>query len=95
VLETLRYGTAAHNGDLPPAEVLAVAVDEGARGRGIGLTLVSSALDEMRRRGIDGARVVTVAGNDAALHMYVAAGFERHSRTEVHRGVPQEVLVWR
>jgi glycosyltransferase involved in cell wall biosynthesis/ribosomal protein S18 acetylase RimI-like enzyme len=95
VLETLRYGTVARDGDLPHAEILAVAVDANARERGIGRRLVSSSLDELRRRGIDAARVVTVVGNEAALRMYVAAGFELHSRTEVHRGVPQEVLVWR
>ena len=40
------------------------------------------------------ARVVTAVDNDAALAMYERAGFRRRTRTEVHAGVPQEVLVW-
>ena len=92
--ETFRYGTAGDD-DLPAAEVLSIAVAADAGGRGIGAALVAAAQERLARLGTHEARVVTAVGNDAALAMYERAGFRRHTRTEVHAGVPQEVLVWR
>jgi ribosomal protein S18 acetylase RimI-like enzyme len=93
--ETLRYGTGTHGGDLPTAEILAVGVAPGARSEGVGGALVYAALDELRDRGIDAARVVTSARNESGLRMYQRAGFRPQRRTELHPGFPQEVLVWR
>jgi len=93
VWETLRYGGAGDD-DLPAAEVLSIAVAADAGGRGIGGALLASALDELTAAGAPAARVVTAVGNNAALAMYERAGFRRRTRTEVHAGVPQEVLVW-
>jgi ribosomal protein S18 acetylase RimI-like enzyme len=93
VWETLRYGTAG-DGDLPAAEVLSIAVAADAGGRGIGGALLATALEDLAATGVPAARVVTAVGNDAALAMYERAGFRRRARTEVHAGVPQEVLVW-
>lgn len=90
--ETLRYG-AGHD-DLPAAEVLSIAVADDASGRGIGGALLAAALDALAQEGAAEARVVTAVGNDAALAMYERAGFRRRTRTEVHAGVAQEVLVW-
>jgi ribosomal protein S18 acetylase RimI-like enzyme len=94
VWETVRYGNRADNTGLPPAEILAVAVAERGRGTGIAPSLVTAALDELRRRGIGAVRVVTAADNARSLRLYERAGFRWRRRTEVHRGVPQEVLVW-
>jgi ribosomal protein S18 acetylase RimI-like enzyme len=94
VWETVRYGNRAEHAGLPPAEILAVAVVERARGTGVAPSLVSAALDELRRRGVGAARVVTATGNVRAHRLYERAGFRRQRRTEVHRGVPQDVLVW-
>jgi ribosomal protein S18 acetylase RimI-like enzyme len=95
VWETLRYGTTGDgDGELPDAEVLSIAVAADAGGRGIGGALLAAALGELARGGTPSARVVTAMGNDAALAMYERAGFRRRTRTEVHAGVPQEVLVW-
>jgi ribosomal protein S18 acetylase RimI-like enzyme len=94
VWETVRYGNRADNAGLPPAEILAVAVAERSRGTGVAPSLVTGALDELRRRRIRSVRVVTAAGNARALRLYERAGFRRERRIEVHRGVPQEVLVW-
>lgn len=91
--ETLRYGSGSGN-DLPPAEILAVAVSPRRRGLGVGSALVGAATVELHRRGVPAARVVTDAGNEAALALYARCGFRPHSTTEVHAGVPQEVLVW-
>lgn len=92
VWETLRYGTSAD--DLPPAEILAIAVAADATGQGTGRALLGAALAELAAQGVATARVVTAAGNEAAISMYAHAGFAHHSRTEVHPGVVQEVLVW-
>jgi ribosomal protein S18 acetylase RimI-like enzyme len=93
VWETLRYGLDGGD-DLPPAEVLSVAVGGRARGRGLGRELVGAGLDELRRRGVGAARVVTAQDNEPALRMYEGAGFRRHRLVEVHTGVAQQVLVW-
>jgi ribosomal protein S18 acetylase RimI-like enzyme len=65
-----------------------------AAGQGIGGALLTAAQDELARLGSLEARVVTAVDNDAALAMYQRAGFRQRGRTEVHAGVPQEVLVW-
>ena len=92
--ETVRYGKRSNNAGLPSAEILAVAVAERSRGTGVAPSLVAAALEELRRRRIGAVRVVTAPGNSRALRLYERAGFRRQQRTEVHRGVAQEVLVW-
>jgi ribosomal protein S18 acetylase RimI-like enzyme len=94
VWETVRYGSRADHAGLPPAEILAVAVAERARGTGVAPSLVAAALEELGARGVRAARVVTASGNASALRLYERAGFRRQRGTEVHRGVHQEVLVW-
>jgi ribosomal protein S18 acetylase RimI-like enzyme len=94
VWETLRYGGRADHEGLPAAEILAIAVSEGARGKGVASRLVDAALDELRRRKIDTVRVVTATENARARWMYERAGFRHQRVIEVHRGVQQEVLVW-
>ncbi len=93
VLETLRYPAAT--GDLPDAEILAVAVDTAWGGRGIGRDLVRAATAEFHTRGVETAKVVTTADNATALAMYRAADFTRATTVEVHAGRASEVLVWR
>jgi ribosomal protein S18 acetylase RimI-like enzyme len=93
VWETFRYGSADED-DLPAAEILSIAVAQDATGQGIGGALLGAAQKELTHLGAAEARVVTAVDNAAALAMYEHAGFRRRSRTEVHAGVPQEVLVW-
>ena len=92
VLETLRYPGSID--DLPEAEVLSVAVDGDAAGRGIGRRLLTASLDELTRRGARAAKVVAGADNRAALALYTQAGFAVRQRIEVHAGTASEVLVW-
>ena len=92
VLETLRYPGSSD--DLPEAEILSVAVDLDAAGRGIGRSLLSATLDELTRRGVRAAKVVAGADNRAAVALYTQAGFAVRKRIEVHAGTASEVLVW-
>jgi ribosomal protein S18 acetylase RimI-like enzyme len=94
VWETVRYGGRANHEGLPAAEILAIAVSERARGEGVARRLVDAALEELRHRHIDTARVVTATENTRARRVYERAGFRRQRLIEVHRGVQQEVLVW-
>lgn len=93
VLETLRYPADSGAG-LPAAEILAVAVDGRAAGRGIGRRLVDAALGDLAEHGSLSVKVVTGADNTAALALYEACGFERRARVTVHAGTDSEVLVW-
>ena len=93
VLETLRYPGGAD--DLPEAEILSVAVDPAAAGRGVGTRLVEAATAELVRRGAPAAKVVTAADNVAALRLYERCGFRAATRISVHEGTASQVLVWR
>jgi ribosomal protein S18 acetylase RimI-like enzyme len=93
LFETLRY-PASSELDLPRAEILAVAVDESAAGRGVGKLVVDAATRELAARGVDAVKVVAGSANVAALRLYEKCGFEPRARIEVHQGVSSEVLVW-
>ena len=93
VVETLRY-PAREGADLPPAELIAIAVGRAARGRGLGRALVDAVTAEFARRGVTAARVVAGADNEAALGLYRACGFRTAATVQVHRGTSSEVLTW-
>jgi ribosomal protein S18 acetylase RimI-like enzyme len=96
VAETLRYGT---KGDGPRArrsspselpapetELLAVAVDGGARRRGTGAALVDAFTATARATGSASARVVVGAENRRAIALYGRAGFREYDQIELHAG---------
>ena len=92
VLETLRYPSG--NDELPNAELLAVAVDYGHQGRGVGRALVNAVREELLRRGVREARVVVAATNGRALRLYTSSGFQPSASIEVHARTPSQVLTW-
>ena len=92
VLETLRYPS--HGGDLPPAEVLAVAVGAAASGAGLGRRLVEASMAEVGDRAVTAVKVVAGSHNAAALALYRACDFRDAEEIEVHEGVRSTVLVW-
>ncbi len=93
VLETVRYPS-SEGADLPAAEILAVAVEEAAGGRGIGTLVVDAATRRLAERGEAAVKVVTGSDNTVALRLYERCGFAVQTRVEVHEGVSSEVLVW-
>jgi len=103
--ETLRHGTAdpgthpdggtsrdATGSATGPAELLAVAVDPGWRGRHVGALLVEEFLAELQRRGVEHAQVVVGADNAVAVGLYRRSGFEPDRTFELHRGTTSLVM---
>jgi ribosomal protein S18 acetylase RimI-like enzyme len=95
-VETLRYGTrdqaAGPSGVEGEVELLALAVDDAHRRRGIGSSLVRAFLDTASASGAPSARVVVGAANEEAIKLYCAAGFELAYSLEVHHGAASLVL---
>jgi GNAT superfamily N-acetyltransferase len=60
-----------------------LALDERARGRGVGRALVRTSLDYARGRGFPGVFLTTISGLDAAHGIYREAGFELTGSTPV------------
>jgi|tagenome__1003787_1003787.scaffolds.fasta_scaffold20956862_2 ribosomal protein S18 acetylase RimI-like enzyme len=93
VWETARYGLRGGR-EAEGAEVLSTAVAADHARQGIASRLVCAATDELRRRGVGSARVVTAVGNLAAVHAYEHGGFRKAGLEEVHSGIAQQLLVW-
>jgi ribosomal protein S18 acetylase RimI-like enzyme len=91
VIETLRHGT---GGSGQGAELLAVAVDPSAQGRGAGTLLVEGFLNEVTRRREDAAHVVVAGDNEAATALYRKAGFRTVERFELHHGTESLLMQW-
>lgn len=93
VIETLRHGGGG-SGTGRGTELLAVATDPAASGRGVGSALVSAFLDRVRAAGGTEAYVVVGADNDRAVALYERAGFTRADEFELHAGVRSLLLQW-
>jgi ribosomal protein S18 acetylase RimI-like enzyme len=91
VIETLRHGT---RGAGEGAELLAIAVDPAARGRGVGALLVEAFLTEIGRRRFDAAHVVVASENETAVALYRRAGFTAVDRFELHAGTESLLMQW-
>jgi ribosomal protein S18 acetylase RimI-like enzyme len=93
VWETARYGLRGGS-DAVGAEVLSTGVASDRGRRGIATRLVRAAVEELHRRGVGSARVVTAVGNLAAVKAYERGGFHVVGLEEVHSGIAQQLLVW-
>ena len=60
-----------------------LAVDEAARGRGLGRRLMEHALDYFRREGMAFVMIETMADNAAGRHLYPSCGFVEAGR-QIH-----------
>ena len=99
--QTIGGGLAPCGGDAPPrigrgrgTELLAIAVDPGEQGSGIGGALVDSFLAEVGRRGGRSAFVVVASRNDGAVRLYERGGFVYGDRVELHAGTSSLLLQW-
>ena len=64
------------------AEILSIAVDAGARGRGIGRSLLQRHLRRLAGIGIRAVFLEVDAGNEPALRLYARMGFAQVGRRE-------------
>lgn len=62
------------------ADIQTIAVDEPARGRGLGRTMLRELMDEARRRGAHRLFLEVRADNPAAQALYTSEGFTRLRR---------------
>lgn len=60
-----------------------LAVDQAARGRGLGRRLMEHALDYFRREGMAFVMIETMANNAAGQHLYPSCGFVEAGR-QIH-----------
>jgi ribosomal protein S18 acetylase RimI-like enzyme len=94
VLETLGHGSGDGAGTGRGTELLAVAVDPGREGEGIGKALVGAFLDQVTASGGHEAYVVVGADNAGAIRLYTRAGFEPGDEFELHAGTRSVLMQW-
>lgn len=80
--------------ELPPAEIMVIAVDPSHRRAGIGARLSRAALDELRRAGTREVKVSVAADNDGANVFYAALGFTLAATIDGRRGERTNVWVF-
>jgi ribosomal protein S18 acetylase RimI-like enzyme len=85
------YRAGADAAPAPPESTLyvdALAVDAGARRRGVGLALLAGAEAEARRRGLSAVSLDTALDNKPARALYLDAGFGEMAYRPPARGLP-------
>lgn len=92
VWESLRYTSAGDTG--PAGELLATALVERVRGRGLGTRLGEEFLAGLHRMGAESVQVVVGAGNGRAIAAYRKMGFLPSGTMEVHHGEESAVMTW-
>ena len=93
-LDTLRYPSKQAACDLPPAEILAIAVDPQMHGRGVGRRLLAAAIRQARDDGQPALKVLAGEKLEGANRFYQACGFACVARIVQH-GEPLNVYVLR
>ena len=93
-VETLRHGGGKATGTGRGTELLAVAVDPGWQGHGLGARLVDAFLARVRAEGGRAAYVVVAASNTRAVGLYRRAGFTEVGDFELHAGTTSLLMQW-
>jgi len=94
VTETLRHGSSSGPGVGRGPEILAVAVDGGSQGKGLGRHLVLGFIDAVVEKGREEGYVVTSQDNEPALALYRRCGFRLAEVFELHPGTTSVVMQW-
>jgi ribosomal protein S18 acetylase RimI-like enzyme len=94
VTETLGHRNSRGSTAKQGAELLAIAVEPGAQGRGVGAQLVGAFLETVASHGLNGAYVVVGADNTAAISLYERFGFKTVERFELHAGTTSCLMQW-
>lgn len=82
LLETRRYATATN---LPPAELISVAVEPDEEGTGLAAELARGLFAEFQARGVRTFRITTASSNARSIRFYEKLGL-RPQPLEMHRG---------
>lgn len=77
VFDTLRYPAKQGAKQLPPAEILSIAVGSAGRGGGMGRKLLDAAIERATRDGVGAIKVLAGANLESANRFYLACGFEK------------------
>jgi ribosomal protein S18 acetylase RimI-like enzyme len=93
-LETLRHGSADGGGQGEGVELLAIAVEPGHQGAGIGGGLVGAFLDQVEQGRDRAAYVVVASDNAGAIGLYRRAGFAVDQEFELHSGSSSLLMQW-
>lgn len=89
-------GYAAYMIAADEAELLSIAVDKAARGRGYGRILFSEMKKLATQRGAKSLYLDVRAGNDAAIKLYESFGMETVSRRKNYYDAPiEDALIYR
>ena len=91
ILETARYPSTA--ADLPPAELLSIAVAPASRGTGVGRALVKALLAAMGAHGATPIKVLVREENEGANRFYGSLGFRAAGQVVLHDRRPSNVWV--
>lgn len=94
VVETLRHGSSASPGVGRGPEVLAMAVDAGCQGKGLGRRLVLGFLDAVIAGGKSEGYTVIAQDNEPSLALYRRCGFVPSEVFELHAGTTSVVMQW-
>lgn len=78
---------------LEELHITLVAVDPGQRRQGLGRRLLAALLAEGRRRGAERATLEVAAGNQAAIGLYAAAGFQEAGRRRGYYRSGEDALI--
>lgn len=84
ITQTLLYPRRKETVELPPAELMAIAVSDQMRGQGLARQLIETGLAECRRRGLAQVKVLVGADNEPANRLYRKCGFTMVLEIESH-----------
>ena len=92
VFETLFYPGRTRKMNLPPAELLSIAVARQERGKGLASQLIEKGFQHCQKTGIDKVKVLIGADNKPGNRLYLKFGFELVGQI-VNHGVLSNIYV--
>jgi len=92
IFETLFYPARTRKMDLPPAELLSIAVGSEERRKGLAGKLIEKGFQHYRKTGVDKVKVLIGADNKAGNKLYLKFGFEPVGQI-INHGVLSNIYV--
>jgi len=92
IFETLFYPARTKKMNLPPAELLSIAVGPEERRKGLAAKLIEKGFQHCRKTGVDKVKVLIGADNKAGNKLYLKFGFELVGQI-VNHGVLSNIYV--